>query len=214
MLIYHKWSLAYHEVKNRRVYVNIVLCLIYMSREDPMDIQWVWISIGFGHGHNFSPMDYFMGGQKLSSWIWIWIWYCSTRSKPDQLSSLHMDHIPHMDQSPHMNIIVLTPLFRRERLRIMDMCTILQIIMFINPRRISLLTHMLTLTPLMRNEVDWHLCHRSLMQLAEWWTLCHPSRCGWWRKITNLLRRVRSADELKMSEEFVGGLNNAWKDAS
>ena len=69
--------------------------------------------------------------------------------------SPHMDHIPHvdqipqMDQSPHMNIIVLTLLFRREDLRIMNMCIILQIIMFISPRRISLLIHMLTLTSLL-----------------------------------------------------------------
>ena len=63
--------------------------------------------------------------------------------------SPHMDQIPHMDQSPHMNIIVLTPLFRRERQTAMNMCIILQIIMFISPRRISLLIHMLTLTPLM-----------------------------------------------------------------
>ena len=61
----------------------------------------------------------------------------------------HMDHIPQKDQSPHMNIIVLTRLFCREDLRIMDMCTILQIIMSISPQRISLLTLMLTLTPLM-----------------------------------------------------------------
>ena len=61
----------------------------------------------------------------------------------------HVDHIPQKDQSPHMNIIVLTRLFRREDLRIMDMCIILQIIMSISPRRISLLTLMLTLTPLM-----------------------------------------------------------------
>ena len=54
----------------------------------------------------------------------------------------HMDHIPQKDQSPHMNIIVLTHLFRREDLRIMDMCIILQIIMSISP-------HMLTLTHLM-----------------------------------------------------------------
>ena len=64
-------------------------------------------------------------------------------------SSPHTDQIAHMDQSPHMNIIVLTRLFRREDLRIMDMCIILQIIMSISPRRISLLTHMLTLTHLM-----------------------------------------------------------------
>ena len=60
-----------------------------------------------------------------------------------------MDQIPQKDQSPHMNIIVLTRLFHREDLRIMDMCIILQIIMFISPRRISLLIHMLTLNPLM-----------------------------------------------------------------
>ena len=117
--------------------------------------------------------------------------------------SPHIDHIPHvdqichMDQSPHMNIIVLTCLFRREDLRIMDMCIILQIIMFISPRRISLLTLMLTLIPLMWNKVEWHLFHLSLMELAEWWTLCHPFRCGWWRKGTNLLCRDRSPDALK-----------------
>ena len=61
----------------------------------------------------------------------------------------HVDQIPHMDQSPHMNIIVLTLLFRREELRAMNMCIILQTIMFISPRRITLLIHMLTLTPLM-----------------------------------------------------------------
>ena len=61
----------------------------------------------------------------------------------------HMDQIPQKDQSPDMNIIVLTRLFRREDLRIMDMCIILQIIMSISPQRISLLTLMLTLTPLM-----------------------------------------------------------------
>ena len=61
----------------------------------------------------------------------------------------HMDQIPQKDQSPHMNIIVLTRLFRREDLRIMDTCIILQIIMSISPRRISLLIHMLVLTPLM-----------------------------------------------------------------
>ena len=69
---------------------------------------------------------------------------------------------------------------------------ILLIIMFISPRRISLLIHMLTLTPLMWNEMDWLLCHLSRMELAEWWTLCHPFRCGWWRKRTNLFCRVRS----------------------
>ena len=61
----------------------------------------------------------------------------------------HMDHIPQKDQSPHMNIIVLTRLFRREDLRIMDMCIILQTIMFISARRISLLIHMLILTTLL-----------------------------------------------------------------
>ena len=61
----------------------------------------------------------------------------------------HVDQIPQKDQSPHMNIIVLTRLFCREDLRIMDMCIILQIIMSISPRRISLHTLMLTLTPLM-----------------------------------------------------------------
>ena len=105
-----------------------------------------------------------------------------------------MDQIPQKDQSPHMNIIVLTRLFRREDLRIMDMCIILQIIMSISPRRISLLIHMLILTPLMWNEMDWLLCHPSRMELAEWWTLCHPFRCGWWRKRNNLFCRVRSPD--------------------
>ena len=62
---------------------------------------------------------------------------------------LHMDQIPQLDQSPHMIIIVLTPLFRRVELRAMNMRIILQIIMFISPRRISLLIHMLTLTPLL-----------------------------------------------------------------
>ena len=61
----------------------------------------------------------------------------------------HVDHIPQKDQSPHMNIIMLTPLFRREELRAMNVSIILLTIMFINPRRISLLIHMLTLTPLM-----------------------------------------------------------------
>ena len=118
-----------------------------------------------------------------------------------------MDQIPQMDQSPHMIIIVLTRLFRREDLRIMDMCIILQIIMSISPRRISLLIHMLTLTPLMWNEMVWLLCHHSRMVLAEWWILCHPFRCGWWRKRTNLLCRVRSPNMLKTSEEFAGDLN-------
>ena len=63
--------------------------------------------------------------------------------------SPHMDQIPHMDQCLHMKIIVLTLLFRREDLRSMNMCIILQTIMFISPRRISLLIHMLTLAPLM-----------------------------------------------------------------
>ena len=63
--------------------------------------------------------------------------------------SPHTDQIPQMDQSPHMIIIVLTTLFRRVELRAMNMHIILQIIMFISPRKISLLIHMLTLTPLM-----------------------------------------------------------------
>ena len=61
----------------------------------------------------------------------------------------HMDQIPQMDQSPHMIIIVLTLLFHRVELRAMNMDIVLQIIMFISPRRTSLLIHMLTLTPLM-----------------------------------------------------------------
>ena len=61
----------------------------------------------------------------------------------------HMDQIPQMDQSPHMIIIVLTTLFRRVELRAMNIHIILQIIMLISPRRISLFIHMLTLTPLM-----------------------------------------------------------------
>ena len=79
----------------------------------------------------------------------------------------HMDQIPQMDQSPHMIIIVLTPLFRRVELRAMNMSIILLIIMFISPRGISQLIHMLTLTLLIRNEVDWLLCHLSHMVLAE-----------------------------------------------
>ena len=59
----------------------------------------------------------------------------------------HMDQIPQKDQSPHMIIIVLTTLSRRVELRAMNMCIILQTIMFISPRRISLLIHMLILTP-------------------------------------------------------------------
>ena len=62
---------------------------------------------------------------------------------------LHMDQIPQLDQSPHMIIIMLTTLSRRVELRAMNMHIILQIIMFISPRRISLLIHMLTLTPLL-----------------------------------------------------------------
>ena len=61
----------------------------------------------------------------------------------------HVDQIPQKDQSPYMNIIVLTLLFRREDLRDMNMSIFLLTIMFISPRRISLLIHMLTLTPLM-----------------------------------------------------------------
>ena len=60
----------------------------------------------------------------------------------------HVDQIPQKDQSPHMIIIVLTLLFRRAELRAMNMRIILQIIMFISPRRISLLIHMLIQTPL------------------------------------------------------------------
>ena len=53
--------------------------------------------------------------------------------------SPHMDQIPHVDQIPqkdqssHMMIIVLTPLFRREELRAMNMSIIPLIIMFISP---------------------------------------------------------------------------------
>ena len=61
----------------------------------------------------------------------------------------HVDQIPQMDQSPHMTIIVLSTLFRTVELRAMNMHIILQTITFISPRRISLLIHMLTLTPLM-----------------------------------------------------------------
>ena len=146
---------------------------------------------------------------------WHHLWRIGT---PDQIlhmeqilhmdSSPHTDQIPHMDQSPHMIIIVLTPLFRRVELRAMNMSIILLIIMFISPRRISLLIHMFILTPLMWNEVEWLLCHLSHMVLAEWWILCHPFRRGWWRKRTNLLCRVRSPDVLKTSEEFAGDLNS------
>ena len=62
---------------------------------------------------------------------------------------LHMDQIPQLDQSPHMIIIVLTTLCRRVELRAMNICIILQTIMFISPRRITLLIHMLTLTHLL-----------------------------------------------------------------
>ena len=61
----------------------------------------------------------------------------------------HMDQIPQKDQSPHMIIIVLTTLSRRVELRAMNMCIILQTIMFISPQRISLLIHMLILTTLL-----------------------------------------------------------------
>ena len=44
---------------------------------------------------------------------------------------------------------MLTLLFRRVELRAMNMSILLVIIMFISPRRISLLIHMLVLTPLM-----------------------------------------------------------------
>ena len=36
----------------------------------------------------------------------------------------HVDQIPQKDQNPHMIIIVLTPLFRREELRAMNMSII------------------------------------------------------------------------------------------
>ena len=52
-----------------------------------------------------------------------------------------------------MVIIVLTPLFHREELRAMNMSIIILTIMFISPRRISLLIHMLILTPLC--ETKW-----------------------------------------------------------
>ena len=45
----------------------------------------------------------------------------------------HVDQIPQMEQSPHMIIIVLTTLSRRVELRVMNMCIILQTIMFISP---------------------------------------------------------------------------------
>ena len=79
----------------------------------------------------------------------------------------HVDQIPQKDQSPHMIIIVLTPLFRMEGLRAMNMSIILQLIMFISPQRISLLIHMLILTTLLQNEVHWLLCHPSRMELVE-----------------------------------------------
>ena len=61
----------------------------------------------------------------------------------------HVDQIPQKDQSPHMITIVLIHLFRREELRAMNMSIILQTIMFMSPRRISLLIHMLILTTLL-----------------------------------------------------------------
>ena len=61
----------------------------------------------------------------------------------------HVDQIPQKDQSPHINIIMLTLLFCMEDLRAMNMSIILLTIMFISPLRISLLIHMLILTPLM-----------------------------------------------------------------
>ena len=75
------------------------------------------------------------------------ILHMDTSPHTDQIP--HVDQIPQKDQNPHMNIIMLTSLFRRVELRATNMCIILQIIMFISPRRISLLIHMLTLTPLM-----------------------------------------------------------------
>ena len=47
------------------------------------------------------------------------------------------------------HIIVLTLLFRSGSLKAMNMCIILQTIIFISPQRISLLIHMLILTPLL-----------------------------------------------------------------
>ena len=74
----------------------------------------------------------------ISSWHHLW-----RIGNPDQI--LHMDQSLHMDQIPHMVkstlILMLMLLFRRENLRVMNMCIILQIIMFISPRRISLLIH-------------------------------------------------------------------------
>ena len=66
---------------------------------------------------------------------------------------------------------------------------------------------LLTLTPLMWNEMDWLLCHPSRMELAEWWTLCHPFRCGWWRKRTNLFCRVRSPDVLNRLKNLLEAWN-------
>ena len=63
--------------------------------------------------------------------------HMDTNPHMDQIP--HVDQIPHMDPDPHMNIIVLTLLFRRESLRSMNMCIILQIIIFISPQRISYL---------------------------------------------------------------------------
>ena len=61
----------------------------------------------------------------------------------------HMDQIPQEDQSPHINIIVQTTLFHREEPRAMNMSIIRLTIMFISPQRISVLIHLLILTPLM-----------------------------------------------------------------
>jgi hypothetical protein len=155
------------------------------------------------------------GALKVFRWMSSWhhLWRIGT---PDQILHMDpsplMDQIPHVDPSPHM-IIMLMLLFRRENLRVLIMCIILQIIMFISPRRISLLTHMPILIPLLWNEALWLQCHLSLMELAEWWTLCHPSKCGWWRKRTNLLCRVRSPNELNCLKNFLETWN-AWKDAS
>ena len=94
------------------------LCIMYRSWEDPMDIQWVWISIGFGHGHNFSPMDFFMDGLRLPSWIWIWIWYCSTRSKTDPLPSL----IPPIVICPWLALIYCVKVYRFEITKVWNNC--------------------------------------------------------------------------------------------
>ena len=79
----------------------------------------------------------------------------------------HVDQIPQKDQSPHMNIIVLTTSVSQGKAKDYGYVHYSSNHYVINPQIIYLLIHMLTLTPLMRNKVDWHLCHRSLMELAE-----------------------------------------------